>query len=122
MVAAESTLPLQLPSTQQLMAASSTSQLFPAGQPVSGNMVLPRAAVPANATLQGLPSETAYSLLLAARDTAQPQANYVPALTQLCLVAPDVKPPVFTGDGCQLLIDGWWQLELWVLPVHILLL
>jgi hypothetical protein len=55
--------------------------------------------VNASTTATDLPSQTAYVLVLAARDAA-PVPNYVPQPVQLQLVAPDVTPPTFTGACC----------------------
>jgi hypothetical protein len=52
--------------------------------------------VNASTTAVDLPSQTAYALVLAARDAA-PVPNYVLQPIQLQLIAPDVTPPNFTG-------------------------
>jgi hypothetical protein len=101
LLAADAALPaqLQLPSPKQLMAADGTSRMFANAtvQPPSGSSAVNSSAASTNTTLTGLVSETAYTLVLAARDAAVPAPNYLPQLRQLQLVAPDVTPPVFTG-------------------------
>jgi hypothetical protein len=81
------------------MAATNLSALLPlAGRAPTGAIQVPRAGAGGNTTLPGLPSETNYTLLLAARDVTQPSPNYLPRLQALALAAPDVTPPVFTGE------------------------
>eukprot|EP00882_Tetradesmus_deserticola_P023451 GHRQ01025518.1.p1 GENE.GHRQ01025518.1~~GHRQ01025518.1.p1 ORF type:complete len:118 (+),score=36.36 GHRQ01025518.1:526-879(+) len=72
---------------QQLLSASSN---------VSGLARGRMSTVNASTTAADLPSQTAYVLVLAARDAA-PVPNYMLQATQLQLTAPDVTPPTFTG-------------------------
>jgi hypothetical protein len=73
--------------SQQLLSASSNLT------GVAHGMI---STVNASTTATDLPSQTAYVLVLAARDAA-PVPNYVLQPVQLQLTAPDVTPPNFTG-------------------------
>lgn len=85
-----------LPSPQQLLGAADPSQLFLPGSTPKGSAQVPAAAALANATVVGLASQTAYTLVLSARDAAS-APNYIPVLVTVQLAAPDVRPPTFTG-------------------------
>lgn len=96
--------PHGLPDPQQLAAAVSGGNLTGLGllsgagsNAPTGSIAVAAADMSVNTTVTGLQSETAYTLLLAARDAAAQAPNFMPQLRQLALVAPDVKPPAFTG-------------------------
>lgn len=85
-----------------LPAAGSNTTLLTPQQLLSASSSLAGVAhgmintVNASTTAADLPSQTAYVLVLAARDAA-PVPNYVQQPIQLQLPAPDVTPPTFTG-------------------------
>jgi hypothetical protein len=89
-----------LPTPQQLLGAVDPSQFFLPGSTPKGSAQVPAAAALPNATVVSLASQTAYTLVLSARDAA-PALNYIPSLVTVQLTAPDVRPPAFTGGAKQ---------------------
>lgn len=85
-----------LPTPEEMLGAADASRFFLAGDTPTGSMQAAVASALQNATLTGLASDTAYTLVLSARDAA-PLPNYIPEVMLLQLVAPDVRPPMFTG-------------------------
>jgi hypothetical protein len=85
-----------LPTPTEMLGAADASRFFLAGHTPTGRMQALAAGVLQNATVTGLASDTAYTMVLSARDAA-PLPNYIPQLKLVQLVALDVRPPLFTG-------------------------
>jgi hypothetical protein len=104
-------LPVPLPTPAALFEATNASALFPGVVVAEGSLAFPPSPSEL-VTLSGLPSKTAYALLLAPRDAAAPATNMPAALRVHPLIAPDVTPPVFLDAALATADDDSLQLEL----------